>query len=136
MQENLESLQQRRQEWIDSVNRGDVDAYSELLTEDAVWIPPGRDPVVGKQAFRAWLAPFFSQFTYDFSTDEERIRIAGDWAVERAHFTSDMSPKGGGEPMRHSGTYILLWRRDEGSRWCIERYIDDSEMSTGTHQAT
>jgi ketosteroid isomerase-like protein len=99
-----------------------------LLTEDAVWFPPGSDPIVGRKAFREWLSPFFNKFLYEFDISNKRITTSGGRAVERAGFTSKMTPKEGGEPMRHSGTFIALWHRDESGIWRIERYIDDTNI--------
>ena len=128
MKEDLKILQQRHREWIDIVHKGDAEAYSQLLTEDAVWFPPDSDPIVGREAFREWLSPFFNRFTYDFDIGNKRITASGGRAVEKAAFTSEMTPKKGGEPMRHSGTFIALWQRDQNGIWRIERYIDDTNI--------
>lgn len=123
----MKTLQQRHKEWIDIVNRGDAEAYAGMLAEDAVWFPPEGDPIEGREAFKEWLAPFIGQFEYDFSIAGERFRIMGDRAISSGKFISVMTPKKGGEPMQHGGTFIILWyrKRDE---WYIERYIDDTDM--------
>ncbi len=127
MKDKLDSFQKRHKEWIDIVNNGDAEAYAGLLTEDAVWFPPGGYPIEGRAAFKKWLDPFFGRFVYEFSVTNERIRITADRAVEKGEFTSLMTPKGGGEPMKHSGTFTVLWKW-EGEGWNIERYIDDTDM--------
>ena len=129
MQKIPESLLQRHQKWIDVVNAGDVDEYANLLVEDAVWIPPGQDPIIGRRAFREWVAPFLEEFSYEFAITDERIRVAGDWAIEKARFTSEMIPYRGGKPMKHMGTFTVLWNRGSDEIWYIERYIDDSDLS-------
>lgn len=127
MSNESKSLKQRHNEWIDIVNRGDVDAYAELLTEAAVWIPPSGEPIVGREAFREWLASFFSRFSYNFSITNKRLKIFNDRAIGKGEFTTEMIPKEGGKPMRHSGTFMVLWYR-EGEHWYIERYIDDTDL--------
>ncbi len=119
-----QAIHARREDWVAIVNAGDVDRYLSLLTEDCVWIPPGLSAITGKSAIGEWLKPFFNQFTYTFSITDIHLRIAGDWAVERAVFESRMTPKGGGEPMSHGGIYVVLWRREPDGKWCIERYVD------------
>lgn len=128
MKVDLKSLQQRHREWIDIVNKGDTEAYPQLLTKDAVWFPPGGDPIVGRKAFREWVAPFFNRFTYDFDIRDERITAVEGRAVEKAVFTSEMTPKEGGKTLEHSGTFIALWLCDKSGIWRIERYIDDTDM--------
>ena len=123
-----ESLRKQHQKWIDVLNNGDIDAYVNIIVKDAVWIPPGQQPIIGREAFRQWLAPFFSKFSYDFSISEPQFIVSGNWAFERAKFTSKMIPNSGGEPMTHSGTFTVFWHRNREKNWCIERYIDDTNL--------
>lgn len=128
MGNELSSLEQRNKDWIAIVNNRDAEAYAKLLTEDVVWFPPDGDPIVGREAFKRWLAPFFSRFKYDFNISDKQIKIAGVKAVEKASFTSEMTPEEGGKKIRHSGTFITLWHRDVEGTWRIERYIDDTNV--------
>lgn len=123
-----QKLKERHREWVRIVNDGDIDAYIGILTEDAVWIPPGGEPIEGREAFKKWLTPFLTKFSYRFDITEERIKAAGSRALERAKFTSKMSPKTGGNPMIHSGTFTVLWIQKEDNKWYIERYIDDTDL--------
>jgi len=126
MDHELEALNQRRQEWIAVVNAGAVDQYAALLTPDAVWLPPGHPAINGQATIHRWLHPFFATFRYQYTLAPERIRLAGNWAVEHGSFTSTITPKAGGERMQHHGRYIVLWRREPDDTWYIERYIDDT----------
>lgn len=128
MQEARKHLQQRRDEWVQLVNAGDLESYVALFSEDGVWLPPGQTAVVGRQAIREWLIPFFKQFDYNFSIQDEQTRIAGDWAIERGTFHSELTHKEGGDPMHHSGKYVVLWHRSEDGLWHIDRYIDVTEI--------
>ena len=81
-----------------------------------------------KKHQKAMARTFFGKFSYDFSINEQQFIVAGDWAFERAKFTSIMTPNSGGEPMTHSGTFTVLWYRDRDKDWYIERYIDDTNL--------
>lgn len=128
MHEVPESFKKRHNKWVEIVNSGNVEAYAKLLAEEVVWIPPGQQPITGREAFKEWLSPFMDKYSYDFSITDEQIRVSGDWVFERARFISKMTPLEGGEPMKHSGTFSVLWNRGSDNKWYIERYIDDSDF--------
>ena len=86
----------QRTGWINAVNASDAAGFVAVLCDDAVWLPWERWAISGKQSIRDWLAEPFAQFTYDYSVTDVRLRVAGDWAIERAHFiTKARSHKGG-----------------------------------------
>lgn len=116
-------IDQRRHDWIAALESGDVDAYADLVTADVVWLPPHGDAVVGREAFRSWLAPFLAEYAYEFSLAGIRVREAAGWVAETGEFRSRMVPRGGGPAATHSGRYFLLWRREDDV-WRIERYVD------------
>jgi|AntRauTorckE6833_2_1112554.scaffolds.fasta_scaffold24684_1 uncharacterized protein (TIGR02246 family) len=123
-----ESLRKQHRKWISVVNNKNIDEYANILAEDAVWIPPGQQPIIGRKAFKQWLAPFFDKFSYDFAISDEQFIVSGNWAFERAKFTSKMTPNSGGDPMTHSGTFTVFWHRNKENKWYIERYIDDTNL--------
>jgi uncharacterized protein (TIGR02246 family) len=124
--EQVRQIRRMRRHWVHVVNAGDLERYAELLTQDAVWIPPGQPPVQGRKAIREWLEPIFREYRYDFALRGSRVQVAGDWAVERGVFDSSLERRADGDRHRHKGTYIVLWRQDESGEWRIERYIDGS----------
>ncbi len=125
-------VDRRRDEWISAVNARDRDAYAALFAEDAVWLPPGLPAVHGREAIREWLGPFFATYEYDFSIADPQVRLGGDWAAERGRFTSRLRSTETGEETTHSGTYLVLWRREADGRWYIERYVDVTDLASGT----
>ena len=127
MKLELKEIRKQREEWLDAVNKNDITRVTDVLTEDAVWIPPGMPALNGKEAISDWINPFFETYDYEFKLDSLDIRGAGDWAVEHASFTSRLSPKDGGEGSEHHGKYIMIWRWEKDNKWRIERYLDTSD---------
>lgn len=123
-----DALRKRHREWIQVVKDGNVDGYCQILTENVVWMPPGSIPIEGRKAFQKWLTPFFNQFSYQFDINDIRLKVSGNRAIERAQFISTMTPKAGGDSMKHAGTFIALWVQMKDSNWYIERYIDDTDL--------
>lgn len=123
MSDPKEALAARRREWVAAVESGDVERYAALLTPDAEWIPTSGEALVGRDAFRAWVAPFMERYAYRSELDPDLVRVAGDRAVERGRFVSRMTPREGGRTASHEGRYVVIWRRDSGA-WRIDRYVD------------
>ncbi len=117
---------------VDAINKvmekpywkdGDLDSFIDLFTDDAIWMPPGGLPVVGKEALRAWVS-WAEDVTWEhFSTSTEEVVVAGDWAFARLAATMVMTPQAGEEatPSYLKGLQILQ-RQTDGS-WRIARYI-------------
>ena len=114
----------RRQAWAERVSAGALEAYAELVSDDVVWLPPRGTPIVGRAAFTTWLAPFFARYAYQFSVEPTQVRAFDGWCAETGRFRSVLRERTGGEPMEHTGSYFVLWRRDADGAWRIERYVD------------
>ena len=122
-------LATRRAEWIAALRAGRLDEYVSLITQDAVWAPPGTSALHSRTAIRAWLEPFVAQYEYDMRIERPSVRLAGDWAVERGAFLSRLRPRAGGDWHSHRGTYVILWRRLTDGQWYIDRYLDTTELA-------
>ncbi len=75
------------------MSTGDLEGYLSLFADDAVWVTPELDEIVGREAIREWLAPVFAQFDYELTITVADVRVAGDLGIERARFLSRMTPK-------------------------------------------
>ena len=127
MKLEFKEIRKQREQWLDAVNKNDIDSLKEILTEDAVWIPPGMPALMGKVAIVDWMNPFFENYTYEFNVENPDLRGAGDWAVEHASFVSRVAPKDGGEHTEQHGKYIMIWRWEKDNKWRIEKYLDTSD---------
>lgn len=128
MKLELKAIRIRRQEWIDAINNNDLDKVSDLLSDDAVWMPPGMPALQGKGSIIEWMKPSFESFKHEYSITDIRIKGAGNWAVEQANFVSKLWPEDGGDATEHRGSYIMIWRWEKNNVWRIERYVDNSEV--------
>ena len=117
-------LPSRRRQWMAVVAASDADAYTDLVTEGVVWVPPGGEAILGRPAFRAWVQPFFRDFTYEFTVHPADVVVLEDWAVELGRFISRLSSRSAGSRIQHAGRYVVLWARGEDRIWRIDRYLD------------
>lgn len=117
-----------RREWIAATNAEDPERCVAIMDTNVVWLPPGMAALQGRQAIHEWMVPFFERFRYDFSVADVRVSMAGEWAVERGTFTSNLTASDNGESASHSGQYLIVWHRETDERWYIERYVDITDL--------
>lgn len=122
------AIEARRQVWVDVTTAGDAETCVSLLTDEAVWFPPGMAALHGRGPIKEWMAPFFELYKYEFSVLNPQLRLAGDWAVERGLFTSGLTSRHDGRESSHSGEYLIVWKREPDGEWYIERYIHLSDV--------
>lgn len=128
---SVEAISQRRNQWIAAINAADADGFVAVLTEDAVWLPMAQAGITGKEQIRRWLVGPFAEFAYEYEVTDVRLRLAGDWAVERSRFTTRARGRDGRKAPTHEGTYTILWRNVASAGWLIDRYIDHTDEDEG-----
>jgi uncharacterized protein (TIGR02246 family) len=104
--------------WISASRAGDTDAVLELMTEDALFMVPGREPF-GRDAFRAQ-SQGMKGVRLDGHSDIREIVVLGDWAYLRAHIDMTMTPATG-EPIRRAGYTLTVLRKGHDGRWRLHR---------------
>ena len=123
--DNKAAIAAVRARWVQALNDASAPDFVRCITEDAVWLPPRGPAIHGRDAIARWLKPHFAQYRYQYTTRQERVRLAGNWAVEEAHFRTILHPRTApGDPLIHDGRYLLIWRRLPTGRWLIDRYVD------------
>jgi uncharacterized protein (TIGR02246 family) len=76
--------------WIIATKTGDIQTVLNLMTDDVVFIVPGREPF-GKQEF-AGGAERLKDARLDGVSDVREIQVLGDWAWLRNHISVTMTP--------------------------------------------
>ena len=107
--------------WMRATREGEVDTVLGLMTEDVVFLVPGREPMrkedfaAAARAQAAGTAPNF-----DGQSDIQEIQVCGEWAFLRSHLRVTMTPPDGGPRMRREGHTLTVLRKVEG-RWLLAR---------------
>lgn len=103
---------------------GDVDALRQLVTEDAVTMPPGQDfqragtLLDGMEPILAGLE------VLEYEQDFEEVLVFDEHAVEWGTITGAMRPAGSEEePRRYAYKVMRILRRGEDGAWRIHRTI-------------
>ncbi|HUE89883.1 MAG TPA: SgcJ/EcaC family oxidoreductase [Vicinamibacterales bacterium] len=110
-------------EWCKAEAARDLEGKMRLFTADAVLLPPGSQPVVGEQAIRVWHEAAWKQNKYECSGIVDEVQVLGEWGFARGTFSGVLTPASGGAPIRDSGKFINIVRRQADGSWRLARVI-------------
>jgi uncharacterized protein (TIGR02246 family) len=121
MQADEEQIRQLVATWMAATRAGDTQTVLGLMTEDVVFLVPGREPMrkaefaAAAQAQASGSAP-----AMDGRSDIQEIQVCGEWAFLWSRLQVTLTPPGGGERMRRSGHTLTVLRKVQG-RWLLAR---------------
>jgi uncharacterized protein (TIGR02246 family) len=104
--------------WMKASQAGDVETVLGLMTDDVIFMTPGREPF-DKKAF-ASTSRQMAGVKMEGTSDPVEIRVLGDWAWVRNHITVKITPPGG-NPTTRSGYTLTLFARQPDGRWLLAR---------------
>ena len=105
--------------WMTASQAGDIDTVLGLMTDDVVFMVPGREPF-GKEAFAA-ASQAMSGVRMEGSSDIRELVVLDDIAYLRNHIDLMITPPGGGRPMRRAGYTLTILRKGSDGRWRLAR---------------
>ncbi len=106
-----------------AVAAGDLQRFLSVFSDDVVVMPPDHPTARGRDAFTAFVKPFFDEFTLLETISYDEIRVAGDWAVGTFTYSFTTTPKAGGASSRELGKGIWLFRRSGDGAWKITHAV-------------
>ena len=104
--------------WMRASREGDTATVLSLMTEDVVFMVPGREPF-GKEAF-ANASASMHDLTIDGRATIVELQVSGDVAWVRNHIDLTVTPRQG-TPQRRSGYTLTILRRQADGRWLLAR---------------
>jgi ketosteroid isomerase-like protein len=119
--EALAAIAEFNRQYLEAINTGDIDALAALTTEEHMMISSGGPPTVGKQALVDAMTGAFARFDFDESWAPKETVAAGDLAYQRGTFIVNAAPRAGGEPVRMTGNFLRIYRRQPDGRWLMVR---------------
>jgi uncharacterized protein (TIGR02246 family) len=104
--------------WIAASNARDVPALMDMLTDDVIFMTPGRAPF-GKAEFAADVERM-KGVAIDARAEVQEIEVFGARAYIRNHIQVELTSPGQ-TPKRLSGYALSVLRKDPDGRWRIAR---------------
>ncbi|ODV42660.1 DUF4440 domain-containing protein [Cupriavidus sp. UYMMa02A] len=106
------------QTWFTASQQGDIDTVLNLMTDDVVFMVPGKEPF-GKAAF-AQTSAGMKGVRMQGSHDIRELQVMGDWAYLRNFIELTVTPPGG-QAVHRSGYTLTVLRREADGRWRLCR---------------
>lgn len=104
--------------WMEATKTGDVDMVLPLMSDDVLFMVPGREPF-GKNEFAAQ-SQQLSSVKIEGKSDIQEIEVLGDVAWMRNKLQVTMT-KPGSEPSTRSGYTLTILRKQADGKWVIAR---------------
>ena len=107
--------------WMAATKSGDVETVLDLMSEDVIFLVPGKPPMrksgfaAAAKSQAAGKAP-----TFDGTSEIQEVQVSGDWAFMWSKLTVVATPPGGGHAVTRSGHTLTVFHR-EGGRWLLAR---------------
>jgi uncharacterized protein (TIGR02246 family) len=104
--------------WMEASKAGDTAAVLDLMTDDVLFVVPGREPF-GKEEFRE-ASESMRGVRMEGRAEIRELEVIGDRAWIRNHIDLTLT-LGDGEPLRRSGYTLTILRKDADGRWRLFR---------------
>ncbi|HJR68522.1 MAG TPA: nuclear transport factor 2 family protein [Gammaproteobacteria bacterium] len=125
-EEDLAAITEFNARYLGAINDEDIATLSSLTTEGHVILIPNREPIVGKAANDAANGSAFERFTFDETWTPVETVIDGDLAFQRGTFTTIAIPRGDGERLEVSGSFMRIYQRQPNGEWRMTRDMFNS----------
>lgn len=109
------------QAWLVATKAGDVETVLGLMTDDAVFLTPGRPPMT-KADFAAAShgSPGSPRPRLDGTVEIEELQVCGDLAYTVCRLHLSITMPGGTPTIERAGETLSIFRRESG-RWRLSR---------------
>lgn len=109
------------QKWMAATKAGDTQTVLNLMTDDVVFLLPGRPPM-SKTDFAAIAAaqPKTGAPQFDGTSEIQEIKVFGDWAFTWSKLRVEIRPPGNAEPMIRAGHTLSILKKQSG-QWLLAR---------------
>lgn len=126
-QSDQQAIRRLTEDWVAAMKTKDIVRLTNMITEDAVFLPPGFPPIRGKQAMEAMYNGFFPQFkSVEQTANLEEVEVAGDWAFAWGTERLVLIPQSGGPRIYMQGKGMSILRRQPDGSWKFARGINNS----------
>lgn len=107
--------------WQSATKSGDVDTVLGLMTDDAVFLVPGRQPMSKAEFAALSRAPVGTPLPqFESNSEIQEIQVSGDMAYLWSKLSVTVTPPGASQPIARAGHTLTVFRRIDG-KWLLSR---------------
>lgn len=108
-------------QWHRATAAGDVDTVLGLMSEDVVFLVPGKSPMKGRSTFEKGLRGLLKSHRVDSTGEVQEVEISNDLAYSWTLLTVRMTPLSGGRANVRSGSTLSILRKQANGAWVLVR---------------
>ena len=120
-----EAIRNLSRDFVAAVRAKNLEAVLDMVTDDAIFLPPGAPEVRGKQAIAEMYSGFFARFDVEQIATLEEVQVSGEWAFAWGTDELHATPVSGGPSMRTRGKSMTILRRGTDGAWRFARGINN-----------
>lgn len=107
--------------WFSATKVGDVDTVLGLMTDDVVFLIPGRAPMSKSEFASLSRVPAGAERPkFEGVSEIQEIEVVGDWAFMWTKLSVSITPPGASEPMERAGHTLSVLKKVDG-QWLLAR---------------
>jgi len=104
--------------WIAAVNSGDLDRLMAMMTDDVIFLHPGRAPF-GRDDFPDGFLAAHRDNRIDCRSDLEEVTVVGAVAYSVCCDALTVVPRAGGKTVELAGERLTVYRLQADGRWLL-----------------
>lgn len=128
------AVTQALERYVTASRSVDADTMADFFTADATLFEPGIQPVVTRNAIRAFLKSFPGARVEVATATPDSIEVWEGTAIMWGSYFERLSFPGQPVSEQH-GKFVIQWRREQDGAWLMERYfrvpLPDGASGTG-----
>lgn len=124
-----QAIETKIQHWLDGFNAGNIAPINDAFSDDLVYMTSGVKGTLTKAQIIGTLSGDFAKYKTHVEGITDEIRISGDMAYDRGHFTMTFAPKAGGNTITQSGEFLETWQKESDGQWRVTRLANLNDPS-------
>ena len=123
---DVAAIVQIAKDFSEAIAIGDLKRVIDVYSPDVVYMSPGKPDAQGRDAVAHNWQGALSAYAMQVQVQIVEVKILGDYAYDRAIFTTSMKPKAGGETLERGGRVFEVLRKENG-KWKSLRVMVNSD---------